>query len=334
MVGLPIMENDPKPQSDRPGSSEPDDALDLLRALARTTATPEKSGRPEPARQAASEPAQPAISPRHPGDEPEAIETLRLVAHRLGQQLRALDRPAGPDARPVPRAKIERAPQSAGGGAKTRTSPPFLRRAHAKLAIIAGLSILLVAGLLAVMWKFVSSRDDLVSEQTPGPTQAAVTPGLAAGSDTRSAVDVQSIANMMAACDMEAAKDPDTLYFFVLPLTQADASKQAWPAPVLQTIGDSVRLLGANDALDGLRTGALAVRQERYTFAILDAATATSFDWTSATGISRLAKRNAQSISALKLGFDFSDKQKVTQWSNEFKRDRGTCYWVSALIRG
>jgi hypothetical protein len=41
----------------------------------------------------------------------------------------------------------------------------------------------------------------------------------------------------------------------------------------------------------------------------------------------------AQDVKSLKLGFDFSATQAGAQWSSEFRRDPGTCYWVSVLVR-
>jgi len=38
-------------------------------------------------------------------------------------------------------------------------------------------------------------------------------------------------------------------------------------------------------------------------------------------------------MKALKLGFDFSAAQAGAQWSSEFRRDPGTCYWVSVLVK-
>jgi len=83
-----------------------------------------------------------------------------------------------------------------------------------------------------------------------------------------------------------------------------------------------------------LREGKLALRPDRYTFAVLDPDSGASFLWNSATGVSRLSRPVPDAVKTLKLGFDFSPAQSGPQWSNEFKRDFGACYWVSALVRG
>src|SRR5262249_25512843 len=118
-----------------------------------------------------------------------------------------------------------------------------------------------------------------------------------------------------------------------LPVVPAKSAENDWRSLALQEVGNTFLLLSAKDALDGLREGKLAVRPGRYTFAVLDSATGQSFSWSSATSIARLSGPAAQEVKALKLGFDFSAAQTGPQWSSEFRRDPGTCYWVSVLVR-
>jgi hypothetical protein len=137
----------------------------------------------------------------------------------------------------------------------------------------------------------------------------------------------------MSDCDTAAAQDPDSLYFLVLPLVPTNRSDHDWRAIALQTVGNAYLLLSAKDALDGLRDRRLVLRPDRYTFSVLDSVSGATYSWTSATGISRLARRDSGAVKTLKLGFDFTPTQAGAQWSAEFKRDRGTCYWVTVLVR-
>ena len=137
----------------------------------------------------------------------------------------------------------------------------------------------------------------------------------------------------MKECDEVAAKAPDSLYFLVLPMRPADPADRSWNALALQTVGSSYQLLSAKDALDGLRNKRLTLRPDRYTFSALDTESGQTYSWTSATGMSRLSRRESGATKTLKLGFDFSEAQAGAQWSAEFKRERGICYWLSALIR-
>jgi hypothetical protein len=145
--------------------------------------------------------------------------------------------------------------------------------------------------------------------------------------------DIPAITKAMSDCDAAAARDPDSLYFLVLPMRSADPADRSWSALALQTVGSSYLLLSAKDALDGLRNNRLTLRPDRYTFSALDTEGGQTYSWTSATGMSRLSRRESGATKTLKVGFDFSEQQAGAQWSAEFKRERGICYWLSALIR-
>ena len=145
--------------------------------------------------------------------------------------------------------------------------------------------------------------------------------------------DLAAVKKEMSDCDNAAAHDPDSLYFLVLPLQPTKAGTNDWRPIALQTIGDAYMLLGASDALDGVRDGKLTVRPGRYTFSVLDSLSGMTYSWTSATGMSRLSRKQTGNAATLKLGFDFTPTQAGPQWSADFKRDRGTCYWVVPLVR-
>jgi hypothetical protein len=145
--------------------------------------------------------------------------------------------------------------------------------------------------------------------------------------------DLAAVKKEMSDCDNAAARDPDALYFLILPLRPTKSGTNDWRPVALQTIGDAYMLIGANDALRGLGDGTLNVRPGRYTFSVLDPLSGATYSWTSATGMSRLSRKQTGNAATLKLGFDFSPGQTGAQWSAEFKRDRGTCYWVVPLVR-
>ena len=146
------------------------------------------------------------------------------------------------------------------------------------------------------------------------------------------ASELAVITKEMDDCDAAATKEPGSLYFYLLPLLPAKEDDGKWRS--LSEVGDSFLLLSGKDALDSLREGRLTVRPGRYTFAVRDTAGGQTYSWTSATGATRLSRPVPADMKMLKLGFDFSAGQTgTTTWSNEFKRDPGTCYWVSVLVR-
>jgi len=287
------MVKDPRPP--KPGSSEPDDPLDLLRALARSR----ESEPSRPDRGGASP------EPEHGG---EKLDALRVLAAKLDRQLK----PTEPDAKP--RSTL-RAPRRATLG----------RRQIA--IVVAAVAVLALMALGLLFWGLKSREVASVSgtEQSGTPAATNVRPATPA--------DIPAITKAMSDCDAAAARDPDSLYFLVLPMRSADPADRSWSALALQTVGSSYLLLSAKDALDGLRNNRLTLRPDRYTFSALDTEGGQTYSWTSATGMSRLSRRESGATKTLKVGFDFSEQQAGAQWSAEFKRERGICYWLSALIR-
>jgi len=287
------MVKDPRPP--KPGSSEPDDPLDLLRALAGSR----ESDPSRPDRGGASP------EPEHGG---EKLDALRVLAAKLDRQLKSTE----PDAKP--RSTL-RAPRRATLG----------RRQIA--IVVAAVAVLALMALGLLFWGLKSREVASVSgtEQSGTPAATNVRPAAPA--------DIPAITKAMSDCDAAAARDPDSLYFLVLPMRSADPADRSWSALALQTVGSSYLLLSAKDALDGLRNNRLTLRPDRYTFSALDTEGGQTYSWTSATGMSRLSRRESGATKTRKVGFDFSEQQAGAQWSAEFKRERGICYWLSALIR-
>ena len=292
------MVKDPRPP--KPGSSEPDDALDLLRALARSRES--DPSRPDRGRE--------SPEPEHGG---EKLDAFRVLAAKLDRQLKSTE----PDAEP--RSAL-RAPR--------RT---MLGRRQIAIAV-AAVAVLTLAALGLLFWGMKSREVASVSgtEQSETPATANVPPAARAPA---APADIPAITKAMSDCDAAAASDPDSLYFLVLPMRPADPADRSWSALALQTVGSSYLLLSAKDALEGLRNNRLMLRPDRYTFSALDTESGQTYSWTSATGMSRLSRRESGATKTLKLGFDFSEAQAGAQWSAEFKRERGICYWLSALIR-
>ena len=298
----------------------PDDPLDLLRALAQRRAP------------GAAMPA------GHDADRPdEKLESLRALAANLDRQLRGPAPAEDPGPPPL-------APLPAGPPGPQRDAPSEwqafrdgLPPARALVPRIGLTQIVFVAIAVAVLaaaaiGTFIRHRGESAvvagpivppSDQmtAPPPTMQEPPPP-----------DLAAIKKEMSDCDNAAAHDANSLYFLILPLTATKPGAD-WRPVALQTIGDAYSLIGANDALAGLRDGGLKVRPGRYTFSVLDTHSGMTYSWTSATGMSRLSRKETGNATVLKLGFDFSPGQTGPQWSAEFKRDRGTCYWVVPLVR-
>jgi len=343
------MMKDPRPH--KPGSPEPNEALDLLRTLARRRAGEAEPHGPPPAE--AARPAEEA---------PHNFDALRELAQRLDRQLRTppaqqlADSGRVSGAMSAEASRREQAPD-ARRSVPPRSSVAQLRREWAEfvdalpparalvprlspaLLAFVGIAILVLALAAVGPGRRQSAPANQAevppaqivppierpAQQAPQSQQAQQTPGMIS-------VDLAAVQKAMSECDAAAARETDSLYFLVLPLVQTNPSSPDWRAVALQTVGNAFLLLSAKDALDGLRGGKLALRPGRYTFSVLDSGTGATYSWNAATGMSRLSKKDSGTVKTLKLGLDFSAAQTGAQWSAEFKRDIGACYWVSVLV--
>ena len=353
------MVKDPRPH--KPGSPEPDEALELLRALARSRGSQPSPPEPEPP------------APTHGEDK---LDALRALAEKLDLQLRsspsdAAQPEASPPLPPFPLPPPPFQPPQFAPPPRfppSRFPPPFEREAPARdpwpararetlrrewhaltaalpdaaalvprfdrtqivfIGISVGVLLIAAIGTLVGRWTPRVPAQAPSANQTVAPPAQVVPPIAPSTAPT----DLAAITKMMSECDAEATKDPNALHFMVLPLLPAKSAENDWRSLALQEVGNSFLLLSAKDALDGLRDGKLTVREGRYTFSVLDSASGATYSWTSATSISRLSKPALTDVKSLKLGFDFSAAQTGAQWSTEFRRDPGTCYWVSVLVK-
>ncbi|MDQ2082178.1 hypothetical protein RA307_18470 [Xanthobacteraceae bacterium Astr-EGSB] len=182
------------------------------------------------------------------------------------------------------------------------------------------------------------SRHMFHREPAPaGPTATAVdadtTPVLVRMPGADGSADLPTIQKALDDCDVEAARNPDGLYFVILPLLSPVKNYQPWIAASVGEIGTSVILLRSKDALDGLRDGSLTLYRGAYTFSIIDAATEATHAWSEAVGVARLGKTGAAGITGFRVRFGFADFVGDTPSNFRFPRQKGVCYWVSALLR-
>lgn len=167
------------------------------------------------------------------------------------------------------------------------------------------------------------------SQDTAGPVvDTAVQVPAATG-----VLDLPAIQKAMADCDDEAAKRPDALYFLILPVLSPIKNYQPWVAASVGEIGSSVILLPSKAALDGLREGSLTLYRGQYTFSIIDAASEATQSWGPTAGVARFAKLDAAQVAGFRVRFGFADFVGDTPSNFRFPRQKGVCYWVSALLR-
>jgi hypothetical protein len=207
-----------------------------------------------------------------------------------------------------------------------------------------GSTVLIVASaaVLAVLLVGALSLTRQIFHRAPDPAQpGAATTSAAAATvpvpvrmpNPDGTADLPTIQKALDDCDAEAARKPDALYFVILPLLSPVKDYQPWIAASVGEIGTSVILLRSKDALDGLRDGSLTLYRGSYTFSIIDAATETPHAWSQADGVVRLGKPDAAAIDGFRVRFGFADFVGDTPSNFRFPRQKGVCYWVSALLR-
>jgi hypothetical protein len=312
------------------------DALNALQSIAQTPA-------------AGTPPTSPRVSATA-GPPPvridEALDALQTLASRHRPHADASPFPETADDDPFPRrtATHQPPPRAPYGAGTPETSaepdwqdehneaPPRRWSGWGSTALIIGsaavLAVLLVGALSL-------SRQLFHREPSPAagtaPAASAAAPVLLPKAD--GSIDLPAIEKAMADCDDEAARNQDGLYFLILPLLSPVKNYQPWIAASVGEIGASVILLRSKDAIDGLRDGSLSLYRGAYTFSIIDASTEASHAWTSATGVAKFTKTDAAQVAGFRVRFGFADFVGDTPSNFRFPRQKGVCYWVSALLR-
>jgi len=135
----------------------------------------------------------------------------------------------------------------------------------------------------------------------------------------------------MKECDEVAAKAPESLYFLVVPLASAPEDDAGWRTVSLNDLGNAL-LLKADVAIEGLTQGNLVLSSEQYRFNIRDEGTNTVFKWSPSRGVKRFSSNEAKSIENFKVQMLTDSRTNETAWGAAFVRQKGTCYWVNAIV--
>ena len=356
----PVNPNERATEPDRVNGSAPDDAwtnaLSALRDMARRhePASPSAGERP------ASPPPEPAPAP--PVDE--ALAALQVLARRYkaGAAQASLAHPGQEpvepqsDLEPIEPEQAEFEPHPT----DFDDPSPSVHMLHRKRPSWASLALILIsAAVLAVLlvgalslWRQLFHGRDVAADRPPPPAAGedlgrhGAAPSASSGTLSSSSVvvavapptangspDLRAIEKAMADCDVDAAKNRDALYFLIVPAVSLTKDYTLWAPLSVGDIGTSVILLRSKDALDGLRNGSLSVYSAPYKFSIINSANETAYDWPKVTGVAKFSKLDAADIAGFRVRFGFADFVGDTPSNFRFPRDKGVCYWVSALLR-
>jgi hypothetical protein len=140
------------------------------------------------------------------------------------------------------------------------------------------------------------------------------------------------ISRTMAACEEDAVSKPTTVNFLVMPLERTRRFNRELEQRALETVG-RITLFGSQDALEGLKSGALRISSKNFVLVTLDTSNNTERRWNSASGVSRLTTTDIASDGPFRVRLQVSASDPSSGWSNVTAEGRGTCHWVFALLR-
>jgi hypothetical protein len=134
------------------------------------------------------------------------------------------------------------------------------------------------------------------------------------------------------ACEAEAARNPGSLYFMVVPLVQSAATSEgALRERALDNVGAAM-LFDSKVAMEELQNGSMRVSREQFILHVLDTPTNAVHRWNSASGISVLSERANSSKGPFKIRLQTGPNDSA-EWSAVTAEGVATCHWVFALLR-
>jgi hypothetical protein len=199
-----------------------------------------------------------------------------------------------------------------------RCGAPNKARAKA-MAVLGSLAVLIVALAIAAVVILGGRRPPLATH--PG-----------AGEQAAPAADPFAwLVAAMNECEAAAVSDVSTLRFLVIPLASPPGEDEQWQAKSINDVGNAT-LLSSDAALDALRRKVLKIYSGEYAFLMRDQASATVYKWKSTVGVANFSTADADSISGFRLQFQTPERPDDANWGAAFSRQKGTCYWVNAIL--
>jgi hypothetical protein len=143
--------------------------------------------------------------------------------------------------------------------------------------------------------------------------------------------DYSWLSGAMTDCDAEAQKTPDTLHFLVVPMLSAASDDAHWKSHSLNDVGNAT-LLRQRDTLEGLADQSLVVAPDQYEFAVRDEKTSAIYKWAPSVGVKKFLVAGGVQIQEFKVQFKTQQRKSENEWGAPFVHNKGTCYWVNAII--
>jgi hypothetical protein len=206
---------------------------------------------------------------------------------------------------------------------------PAKRLDRMEIAVAAGL--LSTIALAAVYVGFLLSHDPKRPSLEAVVSAASRLARLEINSNSKE--DYGWIDKAMQACRQDAANQPGSLHFLVVPVALVNKQDVRWATKSTATAGNA-ELLSLDDTLDGLRKGDLQLYSGEYTFSIISVPANVTYKWASASGASRFSTDEAEQIPAFRIAFQIGAGEADASSGTELKPSKGSCQWTGALITG
>jgi hypothetical protein len=170
-----------------------------------------------------------------------------------------------------------------------------------------------------------------LSIQSPQQVESAVSLPERSLSDAAAPSAAQLVQQAMAECDREAKADPSALYLLLIPVKPN--SESAPPTALPGEAYDAFFLLTSQAAIEGLQTNSYTTDSRAFGFAIADPTTRQTKAWNFVTGVTKLVHKAPDGFSDFRVGFDLTGRGHGWQWSGQYSRNPGLCYWVNVHFR-
>ena len=191
------------------------------------------------------------------------------------------------------------------------------------LTLAGALALLLIAVVIAAVTILTGHQLAAATE-----TGDAIGEPVAAGATG----DPSWLAKAMNQCDAEAKADADTLHFLATPLVVVDSDLASWRAKAINDAGNGI-MLRSEETFDGLRRGSLRLYAADYGFGVLDAADNLIYRWRPSVGVAKFTAANPGEMPTFMVQFRTAHTGSEPVQGGAFNRQKGSCYWVNAIIR-
>ncbi len=189
-----------------------------------------------------------------------------------------------------------------------------------------------VAAVLAVLTTATAGAFYLATHPQFSALPAVTPPPARAADATAADGGFAWIRAAMTGCDQTASRQPNSLYFMVIPLLAQAADMPDWQAIAVGAIGNGLTIAG-DDALRGLEIGKLRMYAGQYVFSVQDATTRAAFKWGAAVGVKQFSASEIDKVWTFRMRLQPTGKPDDVDWGDTYPRQNGACHWVATILR-